>query len=210
MKRFSILISTAAFLYCALLAAELPDAGDLDKLIDGKVLVLDSHSEKPGGTVRVQALAQAPAEAVWGVVTSCRYSFAFVDGLQSCDVIEDSGERALLRQVTMQGWPAPTMDLIYESLRERYRAIRFKLVQGNLKAMEGSWKFVETPDGLLMDYQIRIQPEIAAPDFLVNRSLRKSSPDMVACIRGLSGGSGSEELQESDVKRCPGDTSNIR
>lgn len=180
------------------------DAGDLEKLKNGRILVLDSKSDKPGGTVRVQAMAQVPAQAVWDVIVSCEKTFSFVEGLQSCDVIEDSGERALLHQVTKQGWPAPTLDFIYESLREPYRHIRFRLVQGNLKAMEGSWQLIKTPDGLLMDYEIRIKPEVAAPDFLVSRSLRKSSPDMIACIRGLSGGSGSMGLEASDLGRCPG------
>ena len=170
--------------------------------------MLDSRSEKPGGTVRVRALARIPAEEVWNVIVSCERSFVFVNGLQSCEVIEDSGERALIRQVTKQGWPAPTLDFIYESMREPFSKINFSLVQGNLEAMEGSWQFINTANGLLLDYEIRIKPELAVPDFLVSRSLRKSSPDMVACIRGLSGGSGSEKLQSSDLERCPGKSEN--
>ena len=188
----------------------MPDPDELGKLLDGKVLVLDSPSEKPGGTVRVRAIAQVPAEDVWNVIVSCRRSFVFVNGLQSCEVIEDSGERALIRQVTEQGWPAPTLDFIYESLREPFSNINFRLVQGNLEAMEGAWHFINTPNGLLLDYQIRIKPELAVPDFLVSRSLRKNSPDMVACVRGLAGGSGSEKLQSSDLKRCPGKSANER
>ena len=195
MKRFLFL-----FMFSACFQG--PVAADIEKLREGEVLVLESESDLPGGKVRVQALARASAQAVWEVIVSCEKTFFYVDGLQSCDVIEDSGQRALLHQVTQQGWPAPTLDFIYESLREPYRAIRFKLVQGNLQAMEGSWQFIETPDGLLMDYEIRIKPEMAAPDFLVSRSLRKSSPDMVACIRGLSGGSGSARLETSDLGRC--------
>lgn len=204
MKLFLIIVFTFFVLRGQPLAADQPDEEELTKLLAGKVLVLDSRSEKPGGTVRVRALARVPAETVWNVIVSCNHSFEFVDGLQSCEVIEDSGERAVVRQVTKQGWPAPTLDFIYESLREPYNTIRFRLVQGNLKAMEGDWQFINTPNGLLLDYQIRIEPELAVPDFMVSRSLRKNSPDMVACIRGLAGGSGSEKLQNSDLKRCPG------
>jgi hypothetical protein len=204
MKGFLILASTLFPFLCTPAVAEIPDPDNLEKLVGGKILVLDSHSDKPGGMVRVQALAQVPAKAVWDVVVSCSQSFMFVDGLQSCDVIEDSGKRALLHQVTKQGWPAPTLDIIYESLRDPHRSIRFSLVKGNLQAMEGSWQLTEIPEGLLMDYEIRVKPELAAPDFMIRSSLRKSSPDMVACIRGLSGGSGSSKLEGSDLKRCPG------
>jgi len=208
MKRVLIILFSVFLLQGQQIAADTPDPGELSKLLDGKVLVLDSRSEKPGGTVRVRALARIPAEEVWNVIVSCKRSFVFVNGLQSCEVIEDSGERALIRQVTKQGWPAPTLDFIYESMREPFSKINFSLVQGNLEAMEGSWQFINTANGLLLDYEIRIKPELAVPDFLVSRSLRKSSPDMVACIRGLSGGSGSEKLQSSDLERCPGKSEN--
>ena len=208
MKRVLIILFSVFLLQGQQIAADTPDPGELSKLLDGKVLVLDSRSEKPGGTVRVRALARIPAEEVWNVIVSCERSFVFVNGLQSCEVIEDSGERALIRQVTKQGWPAPTLDFIYESMREPFSKINFSLVQGNFEAMEGSWQFMNTANGLLLDYEIRIKPELAVPDFLVSRSLRKSSPDMVACIRGLSGGSGSEKLQSSDLERCPGKSEN--
>jgi ribosome-associated toxin RatA of RatAB toxin-antitoxin module len=183
MKRVLVIIFAAFLSHGQQISADMPGPDELSKLLSGKVLVLDSRSEKPGGTVRVQALAQVPAEQVWNVIVSCSRSYEFVNGLQSCEVIEDSGERALVRQVTKQGWPAPTLDFIYESLREPYSTIHFRLVQGNLEAMEGDWQFTR-------------------------RSLRKSSPDMVACVRGLSGGSGSEKLENSDLKRCPGKPEN--
>jgi ribosome-associated toxin RatA of RatAB toxin-antitoxin module len=208
MKRVLVIIFAAFLSHGQQISADMPGPDELSKLLSGKVLVLDSRSEKPGGTVRVQALAQVPAEQVWNVIVSCSRSYEFVNGLQSCEVIEDSGERALVRQVTKQGWPAPTLDFIYESLREPYSTIHFRLVQGNLEAMEGDWQFTHTPNGLLLDYEIRIKPELAVPDFMVSRSLRKSSPDMVACVRGLSGGSGSEKLENSDLKRCPGKPEN--
>jgi hypothetical protein len=208
MKRVLIILFFVFVLHGQPISADMPGPDELSKLLDGKVLVLDFRSEKPGGTVRVRALAQVSAEEVWNVIVSCKRSFVFVNGLQSCEVIEDSGERALVRQVTKQGWPAPTLDFIYESLREPFSNINFSLVQGNLESMEGAWQFINTPNGLLLDYKIRIKPELAVPDFLVSRSLRKSSPDMVACVRGLSGGSGSEKLQSSDLERCPGKPEN--
>lgn len=208
MKRVLIILCSVFLLHAQQIAADMPDPDELGKLRDGKVLVLDSRSEKPGGTVRVRALAQVSAEEVWNVIVSCKRAFVFVNGLQSCEVIEDSGERALIRQVTKQGWPAPTLDFIYESLRAPFSTINFSLVQGNLEAMEGGWIFINTPNGLLLDYEIRIKPELAVPDFLVSRALRKNSPDLVACVRGLAGGSGSEKLQSRDLERCPGKPEN--
>ena len=65
MKRVLIILFSVFLLHGQQIAADTPDPGELSKLLDGKVLVLDSRSEKPGGTVRVRALARIPAEEVW-------------------------------------------------------------------------------------------------------------------------------------------------
>jgi hypothetical protein len=96
------------------------------------------------------------------------------------------------------------VDFVYESLNDPYREIRFQLVEGNMKAMEGAWAFTETTDGLLLDYRVRVQPAMSVPAFIVSSDLRKGMPDMIACIRGLAGGSGSAERVKGDLERCAG------
>jgi ribosome-associated toxin RatA of RatAB toxin-antitoxin module len=176
-----------------------------ERLRRGEIVLLDADSSQKGGSARVQALVQAPAESVWSVITSCESSFVFVDGLKQCRVIEDQGEVALVHQVVKKGWLIPRQDFVFESLREPYHDIRFNLVEGNLKAMEGSWQFSETPDGLLVDYSIRVRPALPVPGFIVRWVMRRGMPDLIGCIRGLSGGSGSPEQQTSDLGRCRGD-----
>ena len=129
----------------------------------------------------------------------------FVNGMKECEVIEDRDGRALIHQVVKTSWLAPRQDFVFESLREPYREIRFGLVEGNLKAMEGSWRFTATPDGLLVDYSIRVRPALPVPGFLVSWVMRRGMPDLIACIRGLAGGSGSLEDQQADLERCQDD-----
>jgi hypothetical protein len=71
--------------------------------------------------------------------------------------------------------------------------------------MEGTWRFDEDPAGTLVDYAVRIQPGVPAPRFIVRRNVQKGMPDLLACVRGLAGGSGSSRQLESDLDRCPGD-----
>jgi hypothetical protein len=129
----------------------------------------------------------------------------FVNGLKQCEVIEDRGDRALIRQVVKPSWLVPRQEFVFESLREPYREIRFGLVEGNLRAMEGSWRFTATPDGLLVDYSIRVRPALPVPGFIVSWVMRRGMPDLIACIRGLAGGSGSPDGQRDDLERCRGD-----
>ena len=180
------------------------DADLRQRLASGEIIARDTSSDGAGASGRMQLLARVPARALWEVIVSCELAFAFVDGLQRCEVLEDTVERALVRQVVDQGWLIPTYDFVFESLRRHYRRIDVKLIEGNLKALEATWTFEETPDGTVVDYQVRIQPSLPAPRFIVRRNVNKGMPAMLACIRGLAGGSGSATLENQDLARCPG------
>jgi len=180
------------------------DRERLERLGNGEILLLEARTDESGGSARVQAIIHAPAKAAWDVITSCEQTFTFVKGLKKCEIIEDAGDRALIHQVVKTSWLVPTQEFIFESLRDPYHGIRFQLLEGNLKAMQGSWQFTESPDGLLVDYEIRIQPGFPVPAFIVSWVIRRGMPDLIACIRGLAGGSGSMERVTEDLDRCQG------
>jgi ribosome-associated toxin RatA of RatAB toxin-antitoxin module len=204
MTRCSFLISIIFLLQLQLFASEGPDRENQERLGNGEIVLLDARTDEAGGSARVQALVQAPAEAVWDVVVSCAQTFIFVKGLKKCEIIEDEGNRALIHQVVKTSWIVPTQDYVFESLRDPYHEIRFHLVEGNLKAMQGSWQFTQGPDGLLIDYEIRIRPGVPVPGFIVSYVIRRGMPDLIACIRGLAGGSGSGQQEQADLEHCPG------
>ena len=210
MKRFTCLIPAVLLGFSSLAPSAEPDAESLLRLGNGEILLLDAISSESGGSARVQVLVQSPAEAVWDVITSCEHSFVFVDGLKHCEVIEDSGHRALVHQVVKKGWFIPKQDFVFESRRTSFRTLHFELVEGNLKALEGSWDFSKIPEGLLVEYQIRVQPAFPVPGFIVSYVMRRGMPDLIGCIRGLAGGSGSPEKEKEDLGRCRGDAAGTR
>jgi ribosome-associated toxin RatA of RatAB toxin-antitoxin module len=204
MKSCELLLAIVLTMVSAAAAAAERDDNISRRLGNGEIVLLNADSSQSGGSARVQALVQTSAQSVWNVITSCERSFVFVDGLKECQVIEDDGGRAVVHQVVNKGWLYPTQDFIFESLREPYRDIRFNLVEGNLKAMEGTWQFTELPEGVLIDYSIRVRPGLPVPGFIVSWVMRKGMPDLIACIRGLAGGSGSTERKTIDLERCRG------
>ena len=186
------------------------DPEALERLAAGEVLTQATRSDEAGGAARMQILVHAPARAVWDVIISCELAFTFVDGLQACEVLEQTGDRALVHQVVKQGWLIPTYDFVFESLRQPYRSIEFRLVEGNLKLMQGRWAFDEGAGGTLVDYEVLVQPGVPVPRFLVRRKINSGMPDLLSCIRGLAGGSGSPEQARLDLDSCPGPTASSR
>jgi ribosome-associated toxin RatA of RatAB toxin-antitoxin module len=176
------------------------------RLRAGEVVALEMEEapgrEARGGAARMQMLVQAPARDVWAVVVSCELAYRFIAGLQDCEVLEESAGRALVHQVVDQGWLTPRYDFVFESQRRPHEWIGVSLVEGNLTRLEGSWRFVETAEGTLVEHELQIRPAAPVPRFLVRRNLRGSMPDLLACIRALANGSGSDEMRRSDQVRC--------
>lgn len=183
----------------------LPDEPALARLRAGEIVTENSSSDEGGAAVSILAFMHAPPERIWEIIISCRYVHAFVSGLEFCKVLEERGDYALTRQVVDKGWMMPRMDFTFETRRQPYRHMEFRLTEGNLKAMQGRWDFETYPDGVLVRHDLVLQPLLPAPRWLVRRNLKKDLPGMLRCIRGLAAGSGSQPQIREDLGQCPGE-----
>ncbi|MGD2128256.1 MAG: SRPBCC family protein [Lysobacterales bacterium] len=204
MKRFTLVLVCCLLATGPVCATDSLDEATLARLENGEVVAREARADGQGGSARMLILVRAPARAVWDVVASCDQAFIFVDGLQECEVLDDRGASVRVHQVVRQSWFAPAMDFVFESSREPYERNAFHLVEGNLRSMQGEWRFRESDRGTVVDYEISLQPAMPVPRFLVRRSLRSSMPNLLACIRALAGGSLSPSGRTEDLGRCPG------
>ena len=202
MKRPWFYIALGCFAAAA--AAQPFPQQEWSRLAAGEVVLLDARNSGRGGAAHARALVRADAAAVWRVVTSCEDAFVFVDGLERCEILEDTGARVTVRQVVDKSWLLPRQDFVFESLREPYRDIRVRLLEGNLDALEGHWTFRPVAEGTVVDYAVRLEPSFPVPDFLVRRNISRDMPDLLACVRALADGSGTPEQAKLDRARCPG------
>ena len=178
------------------------DDADLALLLSGKVVIEDSQLSSTGGSVRARVLIRAPVETIWQVITTCEYAFRYLTGMEDCEVTVSEPERALTHHVVDPGWFAPEMDYWFETRRHPYSRMDIELTSGNMKEMKGYWQFDPVDDAILVEHQISIRPSVPAPRWLVQRKLETDLPDMLACIRGLAGGSLSGEIEKSDLAAC--------
>jgi hypothetical protein len=177
----------------------------MHQLREGQVRVEYTRTDESGGAARVSILMQASAEDLWAILLSCERSFEYVDGLRECEVIEGDVEQALVRQSVKKSWILPRLDYVIEFRRQPFTAIDFRKTEGDLKLLEGLWRFVELADGtaLLVTHEIRVQPAFPVPRWLVRRSIARDIPDMLVCLRALAGGSLDATSAVTDRGHCP-------
>jgi ribosome-associated toxin RatA of RatAB toxin-antitoxin module len=188
--------------------AELPTGAEMSRLRAGEALVEYTQTEASGGAARVTVLMHAPAEALWEVLLSCERSFEYVDGLRACEVVEGGVERARVRQSVKKSLLLPRLDYVIQFDRRPYVAIDFHKVEGDLRLLEGSWRFAPLADehAMLVTHEIRVQPSFPVPRWLVRRSIARDVPDMLLCLRALAGGSFGGQQASADRALCPRDS----
>jgi ribosome-associated toxin RatA of RatAB toxin-antitoxin module len=183
-------------------------AQGMERLVRGEVLVENVRTDEAGGSVRVQALLHSDLGEIWAYVASCESVFEYVEGLRDCEllkVVEGYGsDTTILRQVVKKSWIIPKIEYTMEVRRQPPGRIDFKLIEGDLKVMEGGWRFNSLPgqEGTVVTHEIRVQPAFPVPRWLIRRSMGKDIPDMLACLRGLTDGSGNHS-RDDDLWRCP-------
>ena len=186
--------------------APFPDAGTLKQIRLGEV-VSETVAVDKGAAVRMTLMIHAPVEAIWATVYSCEFAFIFLDGLEVCEVLQNSELDTLTRQVVNKGWPIPRQDYSFYTHRTPFTRVDVQLAEGNLKILAASWDFIKMPEAVIVIYQVHIQPAFPAPRFLVRRTMNRGMLGLLACVRALAGGSGSAEREKQDLDQCPGDVS---
>jgi len=116
-----------------------------------------------------------------------------------------------MRHRIRNSWYTPTLDFTFEANREPGGDGQAHLIDGDLKVLEGSWKLspVANENSVIVVHEIRIQPKLPAPEWLVRRNLQRDLPAMMACIRGLAKASGDNGHIECDLNHCPGEISGV-
>jgi len=177
----------------------------MDRLRAGEVLLENTRTDESGGAARVRALMYTSLEKIWEVLLSCERSFEYVDGLKACEIVEGGVAHALVRQSVKKSWATPRLDYTVEFNRQPFSLIEFHRTKGDLELLEGNWQFeaLQGEDAVLVTHNIRVQPSFPVPRWLIRRSIRKDMPDMLACLRSLTGGSIDRDQRQSDNDRCP-------
>jgi len=184
---------------------------ELDLLNRGEILMQTIHADKPGAAARVTALMHTGADQVWRILGHCKYELIYVKGLKLCELLSGDQFQMTLRHQVRTSWYTPTQDFVFAASRDSTGTGMAKLVSGDLRVFDAQWKIDQIPaeGSVIVVHEIRVQPKLPAPKWLIRRTFHNDLPDMMACIRGLADASGSDHHIQRDLKRCPGDVAQL-
>lgn len=160
------------------------------RLMAGEIVVETPTAvdpERPRGRARAAVLIRARPEAIWRVLTDCRQMLLFVPGLKRCRRVAGAADGAWedIEQEIRYAWYLPTVVTVLRADYDRPRRIDFHRVSGDLRQEQGTWMLEATADGsgTVVGYEMTLEPGFWVPQFLVERSLRRDLPAVLAGLR---------------------------
>lgn len=160
------------------------------RLMAGEIVVETPAAvdpERPRGRVRAAVLIHARPETIWRVMTDCAQMLRFVPGLKRCRRVARAPDGAWedIEQQIRYSWYLPTVVTVLRADYDRPRRIDFHRVSGDLRQEQGTWMLEATADGsaTVVGYEMTLEPGFWVPQFLVDRSLRRDLPAVLAGLR---------------------------
>jgi hypothetical protein len=156
----------------------------------GHVLTYVLEPARGGVAFRAAGIVESRPAQVWPALRDCEHYRDFVPRTLESALLARNGSEAVC--YTRIDLPFPLADLVSElGVVESERSDggferRWRLVRGSYSHNVGSWTLLpHGPEGLrtLAIYQIEIDPDTLAPDFLVRRAQRASARDLFRALR---------------------------
>ena len=134
----------------------------------------------PNGTRRLAALLRTNinTDAIWNVLTDYNRLSELIPNLTTSEVISRDGNRIKLKQVGSQkllglNFSAQVQIELVEN--RELGVLNFKLIKGDFRRFDGSWKMQELKDcnGTCLLYELTVQGCIGMPVALIEQRLRE-------------------------------------
>lgn len=182
-----------------------PDASTLARLEAGEVLVSNTQLDRAGGAAVAQAIFYTEVPDLWDVLGDCQANYRFVRGLRDCEILREDPTSALTRQSLKPYLLLPRFDYTFETKRDPYTWILIRLQSGDLRALEGSWRFDRLPGqgGILVTHEIRIQPGMMVPRWLARKTVERDLNRLISCLRWETRAWPDPVQRGLDREQCP-------
>lgn len=157
------------------------------RLASGGVVVrsaLDQHAAR--ASVDAAIRVHAPPQAIWELITQCRYAPILIPGLKLCKQLSAAadGSWAVIEHDIKY---APLLPMVHSIFRADFQPplrMDFHRIAGDLKDETGTWVLQPAADGTTtVEYRVSIKPGFWVPHAMIRRSLRKQLPAALVALR---------------------------
>jgi hypothetical protein len=166
-----------------------PDLSWVDRgaVAAGEIIVNTDRGDRPLTVlVRIAAEIDAPAAAIWKILTACEIAPEYVPNVVSCKKLEelDGGRADLFVQTIKPIFFLPTFEHVFRLDYTPYTRIDVHRVSGPIAHMEGSWWLLPQESGsILLVYDVAVDPGLPIPRFLVRATMKRDLPKIVEAVR---------------------------
>jgi ribosome-associated toxin RatA of RatAB toxin-antitoxin module len=144
---------------------------------------VDCTPQDGGVQVNARAVVRAPIELIWQTLTDYDHLSQFVPGIDSSRVVSRQGTRLVIEQKggAHWWWFSYPIRVTVTSTERPYESIDVRLLEGNLRRLDGRYHIEARPDGSAeVSWQGLIEPDTPLPAFIRNPVLRRSISEQFA------------------------------
>jgi hypothetical protein len=172
------------------------------RLAGGKVVIRSSlNARAASASVDAAIRVHASPQAIWGVITQCRYAPILIPGLKGCKQLSAAADGSW-RVVEHDIKYAPLLPVVHSICRDDLQPplrMDFHRVAGDLKAETGSWILTPSPDGTTtVEYHVSMRPGFWVPRSIIRRSLKKQVPAALLALRAHAEGQSAANVASAD------------
>jgi hypothetical protein len=119
------------------------------------------------GNIDIQAFIDVPTEvaAAWAVLTDYNRLAEFVPDMHASRIVSKPGEPIQVYQRGKKSWllvDVP-MELVFRMDETPTTSIRFRMLSGNIRGMQGEWQLSPFGQGVRIKYVAHMKPGLFSP-----------------------------------------------
>ena len=130
-------------------------------------------------------LIHARPEQVWQVLSDYSNAPRVFPMMKKCQVLEDHGQRKLVRHSVTPSGPFGTFEYIVEIKEQAPTSMEWHRKSGDFREVDGFWK-LEPKDGgrnTLVTYSSHVVGGFFTPPMVVRRQVHVDMPQVMACLK---------------------------
>ncbi len=130
-------------------------------------------------------LIHARPDQVWQVLSDYSNAPRVFPMMKKCQVLEDHGQRKLVRHSVTPSGPFGTFEYIVEIKEQAPKSMEWHRKSGDFREVDGFWK-LEPMDGgrsTLVTYSSHVLGGFLTPPVVIRRQVHADMPQVMACLK---------------------------